>query len=54
MVEQVLRSKFPGALVGTGIGDALGAPFEGRRSVSFEEIEELADRLYSLHMHIRQ
>jgi len=29
MIEQVLRAKFLGALTGTGVGDALGAPFEG-------------------------
>ncbi len=30
MVEQGLKSRFPGALTGTGTGDSLGAPFEGR------------------------
>ena len=44
MVEQVLKSKFLGALVGTGIGDALGAPFEGRRRVKPEEIEAVAEK----------
>jgi len=43
MIEQVLKSKFLGALVGTGVGDSLGAGFEGRE-VKFEEIEALAER----------
>jgi len=43
MIEQVLKSKFLGALTGTGVGDALGAPFEGRRKVNLEEIEEVAE-----------
>ncbi len=42
--EPVLESKFLGALVGTGIGDALGAPFEGRHRVRPEEIEAMAER----------
>jgi len=42
--EQVLESKFLGALVGTGVGDSLGAPFEGRREVKLEEIEAIAER----------
>jgi len=33
-----------GALLGTGVGDALGAPFEGHRQVKLEEIEEVAKR----------
>ena len=40
-----LKSKFLGALVGTGVGDALGAPFEGRRQFKPEEIEAIAERL---------
>ena len=43
MISQLLRSKFLGALIGTGVGDALGAPFEGRYKVSPEEIEVVAD-----------
>ena len=43
MLAQVLKSKFLGALVGTGIGDALGAPFEGYPEVDSAEIEEVAD-----------
>ncbi|MBA7493714.1 ADP-ribosylarginine hydrolase Tri1 [subsurface metagenome] len=41
MIKQALKSKFLGALVGTGVGDALGAPFEGWRKVRLEEIEEV-------------
>jgi len=41
--EQVLKSKFLGALVGTGVGDSLGAPFEGCREVELEEIEAIAE-----------
>ena len=44
MIEPVLKSKFLGALVGTGIGDALGAPFEGFYEVQTEEIEAMAER----------
>jgi len=45
VIESVLKSKFLGALVGTGVGDALGAPFEGYHQVRFEEIEAIAERL---------
>ena len=44
IAQDVLRAKFLGALVGTGVGDALGAPFEGCFRVSPEEIEEVAER----------
>jgi len=44
MLAQVLKSKFLGALVGTGVGDALGAPFEGYFQVKPEEIETIAER----------
>ena len=44
MIKQVLKSKFLGALIGTGIGDALGAPFEGWSEVKLEKIEEVAER----------
>ena len=44
MIDQVLKSKFLGALIGTAVGDSLGAPFEGRRRVKLEEIEAIADR----------
>lgn len=48
MNKQVLKSKFLGALLGTGIGDALGAPFEGRRQVNPEEVEAVAEKLEML------
>jgi len=44
MIEQVLKSKFLGALIGTGVGDALGAFFEGRREIEVGEIEAIAER----------
>jgi poly(ADP-ribose) glycohydrolase ARH3 len=44
MDEQVLKSKVLGAFLGTAIGDALGAPFEGYPEVDAEEIEAVADR----------
>jgi len=44
MIKQVLKSKFLGALIGTGVGDALGAPFEGWSKVTLEKIEEVAER----------
>jgi len=44
MIEQVLKSKFLGALIGTGVGDSLGALFEGRRGVEVGEIEAAAER----------
>jgi len=42
MSEQVLKSKFLGALIGTGVGDALGAGFEGWYQARPEEIEAVA------------
>jgi poly(ADP-ribose) glycohydrolase ARH3 len=48
MDEAILESKFRGALVGTGLGDALGAPFEGQRRVKPEEIDRIAERLETL------
>jgi len=44
MAKQALRDKFLGALLGTGIGDALGAPFEGHLGATPEEIEAVAAR----------
>ncbi len=38
-----MRAKFLGALIGTGVGDALGVPFEGRHEVNLEEIEGVAE-----------
>lgn len=43
MIEPVIKSKFIGALVGTGVGDSLGAFFEGRFEVKPEEIEAIAE-----------
>jgi len=40
-----LKSKFLGAFIGTAMGDALGAPFEGFSRVDPEEIETVAERL---------
>jgi len=40
-----LKSKFLGAFIGTAVGDALGAPFEGYSRVAPEEIETVAERL---------
>jgi poly(ADP-ribose) glycohydrolase ARH3 len=39
MIESAIKDKFIGALVGTGVGDSLGAFFEGRFEVGLEEIE---------------
>jgi len=44
MIEQALKSKFLGALVGTGVGDALGAPFEGWPWVKPEVVEAVTER----------
>lgn len=41
---EVLERKFRGCLVGLALGDALGAPFEGRESVSLAEIHAVAER----------
>ncbi len=38
----VQKSKFRGALVGTAVGDGLGAPFEGRSKVSPAEVAAVA------------
>ena len=43
MVEELLRSKFLGALVGTGVGDSLGAGFEGWGRVALKEVEQAAE-----------
>lgn len=44
MLGQVMKSKFLGSLVGTGIGDAVGASFEGRHRVNLEEIQAIVER----------
>ncbi len=43
MDEAVLRHKFLGALLGTAVGDAIGADFEGRPAVEAAAIEQAAD-----------
>ncbi len=45
MEGPALKSKFLGAFIGTAVGDALGAPFEGYDRVEPEEIETVAERL---------
>ena len=42
MIEPAIESRYTGALVGTGVGDSLGAFFEGRFKVEREEIEAIA------------
>ncbi len=44
MGERILVSKFSGSLLGTAVGDALGAPFEGWYRVGLEEIESVTER----------
>lgn len=39
-----MKSKFGGSLVGTGVGDAVGAGFEGWHMVEAEAVEAVADR----------
>jgi poly(ADP-ribose) glycohydrolase ARH3 len=43
MDKKLLKSKFSGALVGTGTGDSLGAFFEGHFEVSIKAIEAAAE-----------
>lgn len=43
MDEESLRSKFAGALIGTAMGDALGASLEGRHMLPESEVQALAD-----------
>lgn len=44
MQREIERLKFLGALVGTAVGDAVGAGFEGRHRAEPEAIKALADR----------
>jgi len=44
MRKRTLVSKFLGSFVGTAVGDALGAPFEGWYRVGIEEIESAAEK----------
>lgn len=45
MDPKILQMKFYGCLVGLAVGDALGAPFEGRELVNPEEIHAMAGRI---------
>ena len=42
MEKEVLKSKFLGSLIGTAVGDALGAFWEGRPAVSENEVKAVA------------
>ena len=44
MDSEVLKSKSLGSLIGTGVGDALGASFEGWRTVEPGAVKMVADR----------
>ena len=44
MDKEVLKSKFLGSLIGTGVGDAVGASFEGWCMIGPETIADVADR----------
>lgn len=44
MLPELLKSKFYGALLGTAIGDALGAGFEGLQDFTEDQIYAVADR----------
>ena len=44
IAQDIRRTKFLGALVGTGVGDALGAPIEGCFRFTPEAIEAIAER----------
>jgi len=44
MDKEMLRAKFLGSLVGTAVGDGVGAGFEGRRAAETEAIEAVSDR----------
>ncbi len=48
MNDAARKSKFLGAFIGTAVGDALGAPFEGYPCVDQPEIEAVAARLPEL------
>ena len=45
MIEHVLKSKFLGVLIGTGVGDSLGAPFEGGYDIKPDEIEAILNTI---------
>jgi poly(ADP-ribose) glycohydrolase ARH3 len=48
MDREDLRSKISGSLMGTGIGDALGASLEGWRRVDPDEVWALAEKRHTL------
>jgi poly(ADP-ribose) glycohydrolase ARH3 len=48
MENEILESKFLGSMVGTAVGDALGAPFEGWWGGGEKEIEDRADKQSTL------
>ncbi len=48
MDREDLRSKISGSLMGTGVGDALGASLEGWRRVDEAEIRALAEKRHTL------
>lgn len=43
MQEQLIRDRFRGALLGLAVGDALGAPFEGRCRGTFGPVTGMVD-----------
>ena len=49
MIEHVLKSKFLGALIGTGVGDSLGTPFEGGYDIKPDEIEATLNTMINNH-----
>ena len=48
MEREALRSKFLGSLIGTGVGDGLGASLEGWHMIDQAEVEVLAERRHTL------
>ena len=44
MDKGTIRSKFLGSLIGTGVGDALGAGLEGHRTVDEAVVRTLAEK----------
>ena len=48
MEKETLKSKFLGSLIGTAVGDALGAGLEGHLSVDQAEVHALAERRHTL------
>ena len=44
ITSPTLKSRFLGALIGSGVGDALGAIFEGEQRIKPEEVQAAAER----------